>query len=321
MKKAQAVKLWKDLNESTEMEDVLRKYERRGYGGRRTLQRYAQADRGFRQGARVEDLSKQTGWSVNYLKKIQPWWEDIRPVEAYKQEIGNEFNENIRQRAVELANQNQATDVYREELPKGMLGEVQRIRQTVAQDHLQPLRPSGGLESMLHEALRKRCPNEQLPDLLDGHEAARQSVLGLQDHSRRKLLEHLKALLEKSEIDLDPNIWADQLLETLKQRVRHGGPAPAEHRVYTAPPNPEDQNLVRPDWGGYSLAANSVTAARFVTRDEERVIRDLHRKARSFAEDRILPVLGNSYDALNMAVAKLIDVLNVYMLPNAIGGL
>ena len=51
MKKAQTIKFWKELRESTEVDAVISKHKNRsGYESERTLERCAQADKGFREG-------------------------------------------------------------------------------------------------------------------------------------------------------------------------------------------------------------------------------------------------------------------------------
>ena len=51
MKKQQAINLWNEFHNNTDKESVLRKFNNKlGYGGKRTLIRYAQVDEGLRQG-------------------------------------------------------------------------------------------------------------------------------------------------------------------------------------------------------------------------------------------------------------------------------
>ena len=77
VKKMQAVKFWRELRDSTELEQVLIKYQNKpGYAGKRTLQRYAQADRGFRDSIPLEQLASQIGLSTSQLSKIHPWWQE-----------------------------------------------------------------------------------------------------------------------------------------------------------------------------------------------------------------------------------------------------
>ena len=79
MKKPQALKFWGDLDNSTEIEEVISSYKNRpGYGGSRTLQRYTQADRAFGQGLGPEEVAKLTGWSQPYVEKIKSWWQEFR---------------------------------------------------------------------------------------------------------------------------------------------------------------------------------------------------------------------------------------------------
>lgn len=76
MKKAQAIRFWTALRETTEVEEVLSRFvNREGYGSRRTLERYAHAAKGFGEGSPIEELSRGTNWSIVYLRKIQTWWD------------------------------------------------------------------------------------------------------------------------------------------------------------------------------------------------------------------------------------------------------
>ncbi|HZA21118.1 MAG TPA: hypothetical protein VFA32_00665, partial [Dehalococcoidia bacterium] len=73
MNKPQVVRFWKELQESTVIDAVINKYKNRsGYGSERSLQRYAQADRGFREKVPLADLSKSTGWREPFLKTCKP---------------------------------------------------------------------------------------------------------------------------------------------------------------------------------------------------------------------------------------------------------
>ena len=77
MKRAQAVRFWRELRETTEQKQALRKYhDKRGYAGEWTLQRYALADRGFRESKPLEQLASEIGWSTDHLSKIRPWWQE-----------------------------------------------------------------------------------------------------------------------------------------------------------------------------------------------------------------------------------------------------
>lgn len=77
MKKAQAVKFWKAVQESTEVQEVISAFaNKKGYGGARTLERYVQAAAGFRDGASDETVAARTGWSPRYVCRIRDWWDD-----------------------------------------------------------------------------------------------------------------------------------------------------------------------------------------------------------------------------------------------------
>jgi hypothetical protein len=75
MKKAQALKFWKSVEESTETRKVISSYEnKKGYAGKRTLQRFIQAHNGFRRALSAREISGKTGWSILYVEKIYSWW-------------------------------------------------------------------------------------------------------------------------------------------------------------------------------------------------------------------------------------------------------
>ena len=76
MKQQQTITFWGELDDTTEISGVIDKYKNRsGYGGERTLERYAQAHKGFREGESIQDLATSTGWSLGYLEKIHMWWQ------------------------------------------------------------------------------------------------------------------------------------------------------------------------------------------------------------------------------------------------------
>ena len=77
MKKLQAVNFWKELQESTDKETVLRRlHNKPSYPGERTLIRYSQLDEGLRQGVSIEELAGRTGWRKPYLTKVCTWWRE-----------------------------------------------------------------------------------------------------------------------------------------------------------------------------------------------------------------------------------------------------
>jgi hypothetical protein len=77
MNQKQARTFWAELDGTTEISGVIDKYKnRRGYGGQRTLQRYVQAHKGFKEGLSMQDLATATGWSIGFLENIYMWWED-----------------------------------------------------------------------------------------------------------------------------------------------------------------------------------------------------------------------------------------------------
>ena len=76
MRKRQVLQFWDELQGSTAAA-VVRKYkDQTGYASARTLNRYVQAERGFREGLPIDELSAKIGWGLAYLKKLRTWWEE-----------------------------------------------------------------------------------------------------------------------------------------------------------------------------------------------------------------------------------------------------
>ena len=58
MKQQQIRTFWVELDGTTEISGVIDKYNNRsGYGGKRTLERYAQAHKSFKEGKSIRDLA------------------------------------------------------------------------------------------------------------------------------------------------------------------------------------------------------------------------------------------------------------------------
>ena len=80
MKKEQAIKLWRKLEDNTNVKEVINSFENKiGYGGKRTLVRYSQVAIGFKKGLSFNDIAKKTGWGTDYIEKIYTWWEEAFP--------------------------------------------------------------------------------------------------------------------------------------------------------------------------------------------------------------------------------------------------
>jgi hypothetical protein len=78
MKKQQAITLWKAFNETTQVGELIKKYDTKpGYGGPRTLMRYRKAAQGFEKGLTKEEIAKSTQWSIDYVNRIYVWWEGM----------------------------------------------------------------------------------------------------------------------------------------------------------------------------------------------------------------------------------------------------
>ncbi len=80
MKKAQAVKFWKALDESSQGEGVIKQLANKtGYGSKRTLGRLAGAARAFREGRSIEEI-RISGWGQQLILKIRTWWLEEFPL-------------------------------------------------------------------------------------------------------------------------------------------------------------------------------------------------------------------------------------------------
>jgi len=78
MKKAQAIKFWKRLDESTSEKVVISAFAHdTGYPSGHTLRRYVQVHTSFKQGQASAEIAKKTGWSIDFVEKIKKWWESV----------------------------------------------------------------------------------------------------------------------------------------------------------------------------------------------------------------------------------------------------
>jgi len=77
LKKPQFLKFIKAVADSTSMKETLSAFEyKKGYSGKRTLERYSQAATGFKDGLLSKVIAENTGWSVKFVDKIRSWWEE-----------------------------------------------------------------------------------------------------------------------------------------------------------------------------------------------------------------------------------------------------
>jgi len=77
MKRAQVIKLWKELSGAFEDKEAISKFEnKKGYGSKRTLQRYAQANSAFSSDLLDEEVAAKTGWKIQTVKQIHRWWSE-----------------------------------------------------------------------------------------------------------------------------------------------------------------------------------------------------------------------------------------------------
>lgn len=83
MNKSKAIKFWESLRDNTNTGDVIAMFEnKKGYGGKRTLERWVRADQGFRQNLSSENIAKKAGWTAKYIEKIRAWWQSKFAAEA-----------------------------------------------------------------------------------------------------------------------------------------------------------------------------------------------------------------------------------------------
>ena len=183
MKKHQAQTFWGLLRDTTVVGDVVRKFHTaRGYGGKRTLERYAQAYVGFAGGLPDEKISRPTGWSTSYVAKIRPWYDEL---------VGaaSEDERDVRTRE-QLPRLIEAIESYKLELA----GRVQAVTEGTfhALDFEGEDLPYGPLQKQIIEALRRR--DDQLVKL----EQSLDQALGQGQHAAATdLLEQIYQALER----------------------------------------------------------------------------------------------------------------------------
>ncbi len=77
MKKPQFLKFAKAIDDNTSVEETISAFEnKKGYAGKRTLERCVQATTGFKEGLPSKVIAVKTGCSVTYVGKIRSWWEE-----------------------------------------------------------------------------------------------------------------------------------------------------------------------------------------------------------------------------------------------------
>jgi len=80
MNKSQAQRFWKELSENTDIGTPIKKYANKlGWCSKRTLERYAQAHKGFSNGLSPDQVASNTGWRLPHVKQIYSWWTDLYP--------------------------------------------------------------------------------------------------------------------------------------------------------------------------------------------------------------------------------------------------
>ena len=104
IKRDQAFKFWDALDNNTSLKVVLSAFENKtGYGGRRTLQRYAQAHEGFKEDLTSDVVAKKTGWHLKYVEKLRSWWKQkyrkkVRDDQKPGEEVSSRKREEARHR-------------------------------------------------------------------------------------------------------------------------------------------------------------------------------------------------------------------------------
>lgn len=77
MKKPQFLKFAKAIDDNTGVKETISAFEnKKGYAGKRTLERCVQAATRFKEGLPSKVIAEKTGWSVKYVDKIRSWWEE-----------------------------------------------------------------------------------------------------------------------------------------------------------------------------------------------------------------------------------------------------
>lgn len=83
MKRKQFLKFCKAIDDSTNVKETISTFEnKKGYGGKRTLERCSQAAAGFKERLSSEVIAERTGWSVKHVDKIRSWREQEAATEA-----------------------------------------------------------------------------------------------------------------------------------------------------------------------------------------------------------------------------------------------
>ncbi len=100
MKRNQAIKFWNALDASTNINEVISSFENKhGYDGKRTLQRYTQAHKGFRQGLSLQNISSKTGWGKSFVDKLEGWWKgEFTPLANTPRKTNGEVFSNSQER-------------------------------------------------------------------------------------------------------------------------------------------------------------------------------------------------------------------------------
>jgi hypothetical protein len=83
LRKAQVLKFWQALRSTTNVNEVINSFKNKpGCDGERTLVRYAQADKGFREGLSTHEVAAKTGWKSGQIEKFRPWWREAFSTEG-----------------------------------------------------------------------------------------------------------------------------------------------------------------------------------------------------------------------------------------------
>jgi hypothetical protein len=127
MKKDQAIKLWNNLRDSTNVKEVINRFvNKKGYGGERTLVRYSQASAGFKEGLSNEDIATKTGWGIDYIEQIHTWW-----IEEYPEKV---------------TEANQVSQLVEEQPLLGPITETPKSKINFKQESLTPKQVNRGIE-------------------------------------------------------------------------------------------------------------------------------------------------------------------------------
>jgi len=170
MNRRQVSRFWDELDRSASVKDAVSALaNKKGFRGKRTLERYAHAANGFRQGLPSEDVAEKTGWSVGHVDEIRVWWNErasshAQPEQRLHSEISHEQQNGESERLIALI------EKWRTELESYAPGQIARLwLEESSKETAYELLCDEGLRRVFREAkrthLRNRRPRRYLLDI------------------------------------------------------------------------------------------------------------------------------------------------------------